>query len=168
MGPTGSKSDPKNDGKKCQNPIPGSPWPPVRPRGHLFGILAPFWHHFCANLGGAQRPPDLQNTSQMDPECHRLPVYSDPVLFPGVPEPGVLGVLAICKILRSMSPGRGAGGRGRQPLRSAAPACGSRGVFRILQQSFVSQPSDIQSLKEFSLPVGPASGAGPCREVLSF
>jgi len=26
---------------------------------------------------------------------------------------------------------------------------------------FVSQPSDIQSLKEFSLPVGPASGADP-------
>ena len=123
---------------KRQNPIPGSPWPPVRPRGHLFGILAPFWHHVCANLGGAQRPPDLQNTSQMDPKCHRLPVYSDPVLFPGVPEPGVLGVLAICKILRSMSPGRGAGGRGRQPLRSAAPLRGEQGRVADLPGTFVS------------------------------
>jgi len=58
---------------------------------------------------------------------------------------------------------QGAGGRGRQPLGSAAPACGSRGVFKALQQSFVSQPSDIQSLKEFSLPVGPPSGAGPSK-----
>ena len=52
MGAKGPKSDPQNEHKIIKNPTPGSPWPPVAPRGHHLWILAPFWHHFRSTFDG--------------------------------------------------------------------------------------------------------------------
>ena len=143
----GPQSDPKNDHQIVKNPIPDSPWPPVGPRGHSFWMLAPFLHHLRAEKQATGHKVSQHVTK-------KLPKISDKTYFknnskmslifwllPPTPQPEKPNDLLRTSCLSPEPPctgtpahTQGAGGRGRQPLGSAAPACGSRGVLQTFQE----------------------------------